>query len=598
PNTMLYWEQYDKEHSLILSILIHDNFGQDRWLIYAKNASNHWYKQGWVDMGDTTRHYNTWEWFLRNIRNDYITEYGEGVPPNGVEPEYIKELRLEHFARSEWTGDHGGTIKRLFIGVDTIPPVVQVLQPDGGEKLEIGSVYPITWDAVDDHLRIGLQTVYYSTDGGGAWHNVTGIDTLFEPIASYQFNWTVPAYPSDNCLIKVVSKDIAGNTGSDRSNAPFSICWLTSSDSTATFGNGEKIVYDRTRLHIVFSSKDSIFYSYSTNYGNTWQRKQLIDFGEYPAIAVDEMHRVHLIYKKGNSYYYKELTGLENPVPIYTPSTRLLQSPSFLVKGDYGYLVFEEREYSGSHLMFGVFGVPPNGNFEVEEIIYDLSEFLKNPYLAVDANNTPHIVYERDNGVWYIQGRGNVGGGVSLQGRGNVEDEGRLSEDGPYREKELKIGKHNVFEHNLMYHIYNNSPDTIDARKNFWYPSEPESIAYYIYDYYDDPNLGVVLFQPVLQSAKGGAQGAEKDPENEIVVDFGLNPKDFFCIRYHIKAESKLRISVYDIAGRLIAKEDCMKSPGVYKFTIENLACGVYFIKIECRDIEIYKKVVLLKSSN
>ena len=59
-------------------------------------------------------------------------------------------MRLEHFARSEWVGDHGGTIKRLFIGVDDQPPVVQVLKPNGGEKIEIGSVYPIIWEANDN----------------------------------------------------------------------------------------------------------------------------------------------------------------------------------------------------------------------------------------------------------------------------------------------------------------------------------------------------------------------------------------------------------------------------------------------------------------
>ncbi len=46
-HTMLFWRQYDKAHSLILSLLIHDNFGQDRWLRYAKNASNWWHQEGW-----------------------------------------------------------------------------------------------------------------------------------------------------------------------------------------------------------------------------------------------------------------------------------------------------------------------------------------------------------------------------------------------------------------------------------------------------------------------------------------------------------------------------------------------------------------------
>jgi len=153
-------------------------------------------------------------------------------------------------------------------------------------------------------------------------------------------------------LIKVVSKNIANNTGSDKSNAPFSICWFTSSDSTATAGNNERIVYDNGVIHIVFTSGDSIFYARGEEgktgvnkgkegenremfnvtrkmekeilhpdkvgaqndkelEGVVWQPKQLIDFGEYPALAKDEAGNLHLIYKKGNGLYYKEIGSLE-----------------------------------------------------------------------------------------------------------------------------------------------------------------------------------------------------------------------------------------------------------------------------------------------
>ncbi len=108
--TTVIWSQYDKAHSLILSLFVHDNQENNRWLMYAKNASNWWPQTGWVDMGDTARHYNMWEGFFRNIRDDYTAEYG-----GEVEPESIIELRLEHFARSEWVGDSGGTIRNLFI---------------------------------------------------------------------------------------------------------------------------------------------------------------------------------------------------------------------------------------------------------------------------------------------------------------------------------------------------------------------------------------------------------------------------------------------------------------------------------------------------
>jgi hypothetical protein len=122
--TTIMWHQYDKAHSLILSLLIHDNQGNNHWLSYAKNASNHWSNTGWVDMGDTARHYNTWECFFRNIKDDFTAEYG-----SSVEPESILELRLEHFAWSEWDGDSGGTIRNL-----NIAPFTHEFAINGGQS--------------------------------------------------------------------------------------------------------------------------------------------------------------------------------------------------------------------------------------------------------------------------------------------------------------------------------------------------------------------------------------------------------------------------------------------------------------------------------
>lgn len=115
-STVIDWSQYDKTPSLVFSLLMIDENDEFCWLSYAKNASNHWWKVGWVDMGDTTRNYNIWEHFSRNLCNDYKNEYG-------VAPMYIKEMRLNHFARSEWIGDCGGTIKDLIISIGSEAPM-------------------------------------------------------------------------------------------------------------------------------------------------------------------------------------------------------------------------------------------------------------------------------------------------------------------------------------------------------------------------------------------------------------------------------------------------------------------------------------------
>ena len=113
-----------------------------------------------------------------------------------------------------------------------MPPVVQVIQPNGYEKLEIGETYPIRWDAKDAVLPIGLQSVYYSTDGGSSWQNLL-LDHQFEPFAPYQYKWNVPECPSDNWrALKSIHRSLdygdkkIDYTDGKTSDKPFSICWF------------------------------------------------------------------------------------------------------------------------------------------------------------------------------------------------------------------------------------------------------------------------------------------------------------------------------------------------------------------------------------
>lgn len=100
---------------------------------------------------------------------------------------------------------------------DTEPPVVTVTAPNGGEVLTVGEVFTITWTATDN-VGVTQTVLYYSSDNGA---NYNLINTLAGNPGSY--DWTVPNDPSTQCLVKVDASDLAGNTGSDASNAVFTI---------------------------------------------------------------------------------------------------------------------------------------------------------------------------------------------------------------------------------------------------------------------------------------------------------------------------------------------------------------------------------------
>jgi len=100
---------------------------------------------------------------------------------------------------------------------DTTPPDVTVHTPNGGESLTASSYYSVTFTATDAS-GISHVNVYLSDDSGAS----------FKPVATNQapgtgFSWFVPNYPGAESRIRVVAVDNAGNSGSDDSDADFTI---------------------------------------------------------------------------------------------------------------------------------------------------------------------------------------------------------------------------------------------------------------------------------------------------------------------------------------------------------------------------------------
>jgi hypothetical protein len=106
---------------------------------------------------------------------------------------------------------------------DPWPPTVVVTQPNGGETVEFGTVYEITWEARDNGL-VDSVAILLSLDGG-----LTYPDTVAtgEPDDS-SYLWTVPDIDSKAARIKVVAVDCAMNEGEDLSDSDF-VLWGTTS---------------------------------------------------------------------------------------------------------------------------------------------------------------------------------------------------------------------------------------------------------------------------------------------------------------------------------------------------------------------------------
>ena len=101
---------------------------------------------------------------------------------------------------------------------DVAAPVAAVLAPNGGESVEVAGTTNITWTASDSAGVTGVDLVL-SRDGGA-----TFTETLASGLANTgTYAWTVTAPATTSAFVRVLAHDAGCNTGSDASDAAFTI---------------------------------------------------------------------------------------------------------------------------------------------------------------------------------------------------------------------------------------------------------------------------------------------------------------------------------------------------------------------------------------
>jgi hypothetical protein len=126
-----------------------------------------------------------------------------------------------------------------------------VVSPNGGERWS--GTHLITWvsgDITDSHFAANPITLFYSDDGGGSW---TQIATSLANSGSH--SWDTTSVPDgSNYKIKILTVDLASNTGNDVSNATFII------DNTAPVCT---IAYNRSATFLNEGMKLKIFANFT-----------------------------------------------------------------------------------------------------------------------------------------------------------------------------------------------------------------------------------------------------------------------------------------------------------------------------------------------
>jgi hypothetical protein len=114
---------------------------------------------------------------------------------------------------SETDGQPVDISDAVFSIVSLLPGDLTVLTPNGGENLDAGSEYDITWTSS------GLNNVIieYSVNNGVTWSYIDKV-----PGDNGSYTWTIPGTPSEMCLVRVSGAD-SDESPSDVSDGVFTI---------------------------------------------------------------------------------------------------------------------------------------------------------------------------------------------------------------------------------------------------------------------------------------------------------------------------------------------------------------------------------------
>ena len=200
---------------------------------------------------------------------------------------------------------------------------------------------------------------------------------------------------------------------------------LTSASSNASDYNSQrKLVRQEwtspSVLHAVYHSGGSaghhVYYTVSTDGGNSWSPKAFLGEGKHPAIALDVFGNPHVVYLSDDDHIIYHVGnpwggGWTEPVKIYNPGTNytlgppaFVTDPGFLM--DRGHVIFHQLgpEPDAPHsILYGLFDPFDPGLFQPATVDGPTTEPCLRPSLGFYNGwvRSLHAVWARGNQVYY-----------------------------------------------------------------------------------------------------------------------------------------------------------------------------------------------------
>lgn len=277
-----------------------------------------------------------------------------------------------------------GESEGLFKVIDTIPPKVAVVSPNGGEAWGGESKQDIRW-TVTDNDSIDSVEVYLRIGNGSVWSYLHGIKGN-----PGKWEWTLPDLDTLLCWIRVKAFDKAGNAGTDQSNSPFKISGkprFTSPESlgTTTGSNfGTRIRYkvpDGTMGHFRVTKKPDWITSVTDTLWGKAPDSAVVDTVVALLIAGGTMDslvlKIHVV--KGIGIVVEKASRVPTRLAVHIVRSAK-RSPEFIVmlpsNGDFGFRLYN---VAGRLVWSKLVGSAPAG---IHRIQPDMGTLGKGVYLA------------------------------------------------------------------------------------------------------------------------------------------------------------------------------------------------------------------------
>jgi len=188
----------------------------------------------------------------------------------------------------------------------------------------------------------------------------------------------------------------------------------TTDSSSTGYPNGQKVVLDKKgRLHVVFTSSDTVYYSISDKKNKHWSTPKAIGLGKFPAIALDSHDSPHVLWTSGTQVLSSQLSNgnWTTPYSLFSSSGATVEAPSFVINtaNDSGFASWTVVTTTSSEVSLASF-MPGDTTapVSIQRVDSGGSTSFASPSLTLDPTGKVLVSWSRDGEVYFQERGGSI----------------------------------------------------------------------------------------------------------------------------------------------------------------------------------------------